>query len=285
MSLTLSIIAAVLFGLAGWWMKISQLRHGAIKTLMLGMYFVGTLCFAIHSLIEGSFYTLLDFRSLLLGLVIGLGSGLGNYLFMKALERGPASLISPLSNINIILVVLLGVIVYDEGLSSIQIMSITLLILATVLISVKKNQVKSPSSSNWIGIVLVAVIFFTCRNGGLKVAEELQLASAPILFVAYFMSLLLFLLPQFNKHELPTASASTGWRFGFLTGLFSYAGLQLFAISMSYGQASIVAPVFATNGLVVTLGAIIFLKERLSFLQLIAFICLIAGLIGIKITI
>ena len=285
MSLTLAILAAILFGLAGWWMKMSQMNNGSITKLMIGMYLIGTLCFAIHTTVEGSFATLTDYRALLLGVIIGLGSGLGNYLFMKALERGPASLISPLTNTNIIIVVLLGLFIYDESLSIVQLFAIICLIIATILISVKKrNGHQKTTQSSWLIITLVAILLFACRNGGLKVAEAYNLASAPILFVAYLLSLVLFMLPIFKKNEASTTSTSVGWKFGMLTGVFSYAGLQLFAISLTYGQASIIAPIFATNGLIVTIGSILIYKERLTFLQSIAFILLFIGLIGIKIT-
>lgn len=283
MAVTLSILAAVLFGLAGWWMKMSQMNNGSIKTLMIAMYVIGTSCFFIHALIEGSFATLLSFNAILLGIIIGLGSGLGNYLFMLALERGPASLISPLSNTNIIIVVLLGVVVYNEDLSFVQLISILFLFLATILISQKKNKGVHTSFS-WLWITFAAVILFACRNGGIKVAEELQMASAPILCLAYLISLLLFLIPSFSKGDSPDASTAVAWKFGLLTGVFSYGGLQLFAIAMTFGQASIVAPIFATNGLIVTIGSIIFYKERLNRIQTIAFVCLFIGLIGIKLS-
>lgn len=283
MAITLSLLAAVLFGLAGWWMKMSQMNNGSIKSLMIAMYAIGTSCFFIHAIVEGSFAVLLSFNAIILGIIIGLGSGLGNYLFMLALERGPASLISPLSNTNIIIVVLLGVVIYNESLSMIQLVSILFLFLATILISQKKNK-DCHSSLSWLWITFAAIILFACRNGGIKVVEELNMDSAPILCLAYFISLLLFLMPAFNRGDLPHASTKVGWKFGILTGVFSYGGLQLFAIAMTYGQASIVAPIFATNGLIVTIGSILFYKERLNTIQTIAFVCLFIGLIGIRLS-
>jgi drug/metabolite transporter (DMT)-like permease len=71
-------------------------------------------------------------------------------------------------------------------------------------------------------------------------------------------------------------------RLGLLAGLFSYGGLQLYAIAIATGQANLAAPIFATNGLVIAAGSIWIYKERLSIAQWAAFLCLIGGLVFIR---
>ena len=45
------------------------------------------------------------------------------------------------------------------------------------------------------------------------------------------------------KDSLLRSAASTGLKWGLIAGLFSYAGLQLYAVALQTGQASIAAPV------------------------------------------
>jgi len=280
--LFLSILSAIVFGTAGWWMKVSQMKRGSVNTLLLALYIVGALGFGVNAIIEGSIIRLLDLHIWIAGLIIGLGSALGNLYFMRALDTGPATLTSPLSNMNIVLVVLLGTLVYGELLGPIQIFSIILLIFATILIA-QKNETRSITSSWWYGFIVLAIIMFTVRNGGLKVTEELGYESAPVLFVAYFMAIFFYLKPALYDRST-TISKAIGWRYGAATGLLSYGGLQLYAVALQYGQANLVAPIFATNGLIVTILSIIIYKERLSRIQWVAFASLLLGLICIRIT-
>ncbi|URN94755.1 MAG: DMT family transporter [Candidatus Pristimantibacillus lignocellulolyticus] len=283
MWLFLSILSAIVFGTAGWWMKVSQMKRGSVNTLLLALYIVGALGFGVNSIIDGSYIQLLDLHIWIAGLIIGLGSALGNLYFMRALDTGPATLTSPLTNMNIVLVVLLGTLVYGELLVPIQIFSIILLIFATILITQKKES-KSITSSWWYGFILLAIIMFTIRNGGLKVTEELGYESAPVLFVAYFMAIFFYLKPVVNDRSSSSNSKAIGWRYGAVTGLLSYGGLQLYAVALQYGQSNLVAPIFATNGLIVTIFSIIIYKERLSRIQWVAFASLLLGLICIRIT-
>jgi len=69
---------------------------------------------------------------------------------------------------------------------------------------------------------------------------------------------------------------------GIVAGLFSYGGLQLYAVAIATGQANLAAPIFATNSLVVAAGAIIFYKEKLTIVQWTAFACTLLGLIVIR---
>lgn len=283
MWLTVAISSAILFGLAGWWMKRSQMSGGATSALLLGLYASGTAGFGIHAAFEGSLASLADYRIWIAGAIIGAGSAIGNAVFMKALDYGPASLTSPLTNMNIVLVVALGTLVYKEPLQLAQASGILLLLLSVVLISYKKQVQAIPAQTQWFYYVGAAVIFFTFRNGGLKVTEEWGFSSAPILFVGYLLSFLWFaLLSKDKKGSTRKSAYRTGLLYGLLAGLFSYAGLQLYATALATGPANLAAPIFATNSLVVAAGAILIYKEELNAAQWAAFACMMIGLVVIR---
>ncbi|SEO19907.1 EamA family transporter [Paenibacillus sp. OV219] len=287
--------SAVLFGLAGWWMKVSQMQSGSSAYLLLGLYISGTCGFGVHAALEHTLLPSLgDPRVWLGGLLIGAGSALGNALFMKALECGPASLTSPLTNMNIVLVIGLGMLVYNEPLSGTEMSGVLLLLIAVVLVSIRGKQQEAQIQSRWYLYVSLSIVLFAIRNGGLKVTDELELESAPILLVAYSLSIVWFawaiwkerlsVVPrEWRRPAVASAStAAIGMRWGILAGLFSYGGLQLYAISLETGQASIAGPIFSANSLVVAVGAIVLYRERLSTNQWIAFAMTIAGLVLIR---
>lgn len=281
MWLIIAISSAILFGLAGWWMKVSQMRGGSTRVLLFGLYASGTLGFGVHSALEGTLTMLADPNVWIAGVIIGAGSAWGNALFMKALHYGPASLTSPLTNMNIILVIALATWWYKEPLSASEAVGITLLLLAVIFIAHKRKEPLTITEKRWFVLVGLAIILFALRNGGLKVTDELGLPSAPILFIAYALSLFWFLLPV--KYAEKRSSKLTGLWFGLIAGLFSYGGLQLYAVALSTGQANLAAPIFATNSLVVAIGAIAVYKEKLTFMQWTAFACTLLGLIIIRV--
>ncbi|ACT03417.1 DMT family transporter [Paenibacillus sp. JDR-2] len=281
MWLAIAVGSAVLFGLAGWWMKVSQMRRGHVSVMLFGLYASGTAGFGIHAAVEGTIHQLSDYRVWLAGIIIGAGSALGNALFMKALDYGPAALTSPLTNMNIVLVIALGTLYYGETLHYTEATGIALLLAAVVLISYKKQAVPSSVQSKWYLYVTAAILFFTFRNAGLKVTEELGLSSAPILFIGYALSLIWFAFPL--RKATDRAAFQEGLKLGLLAGVFSYGGLQLYAVSLATGPSNLAAPIFATNSLVVAAGSILVYKEKLSHAQWAAFILTIAGLIIIRI--
>lgn len=281
MWLATAVGSALLFGLAGWWMKVSQMRGGITSVMLLGLYASGTIGFGLHSAVEQSFHELLDYRVWIAGIIIGAGSALGNALFMKALDYGPASLTSPLTNMNIVLVIALGTLVYGETLGLNEAAGIILLLLAVILISLKRQKRRITIEKQWFIYVAAAILFFTFRNGGLKITEELGLSSAPILFIGYGLSFLWFAIRTERGAE--RGKAAMGLKLGLLAGVFSYAGLQLYAIALATGPANLAAPIFATNSLVVAAGSILFYKEKLTPAQWTAFALTIAGLIIIRV--
>ncbi|MCR2806248.1 DMT family transporter [Paenibacillus soyae] len=273
--------SAVVFGLAGWWMKVSQMKGGSTRTLLQGLYASGAAGFGIHCAVEGRFHDLLQLEVWIAGILIGAGSAWGNSLFMKALEHGPASLTSPLTNMNIVLVVAMSTFWYDEPLSFVQGAGIVLLLAAVMLIAYKRKEPLTIKEKRWFLLVALAILMFALRNGGLKVTDELGLASAPVLFVAYALSFAWFLKPAVKEHSAPSNNR-TGLMLGLAAGLFSYGGLQLYAVAIATGQANLAAPIFATNSLIVAIGSIAYYKERLTFIQTTAFMFLLAGLIVIR---
>ncbi len=282
-------LSALTFGFSGFFMKVSSARQGSLPHLLWGLYCTGTLGFLFWMIYTHDFAFTLPF--LIGGLIIGLGSAAGNWFFMKALDHGPASLTAPLLNINIILIIGMSMLLYDEQLSVIEGIGVILLIIAISLIPIDPDEKLAIRDRRWYLLLFFATLLFTFRNGGLKVTEELGLSGTIILFYGYLASLIWFSVELLIRSRMKVHAASfgnkaqvrTGLTWGLIAGIFSWIGMQLYAIALELGPASIVAPLFATNSLVIALLSILIFRERLSKLQILALCCLMIGIVLLRI--
>ncbi|MGA9172384.1 MAG: DMT family transporter [Thermoactinomyces sp.] len=277
-----AILSSVAFGLAGFMMKASSAQRGSTDHLLWGLYCTGTLGFLWWMFHTGA--DLFSIKAILAGIVIGLGSAWGNLLFMKALDVGPASLTSPLVNINIVLTVAMSLLIYGEKINLYESIGVLLLMIAVSILPIDPNESLRIRDLRWYLLVLMATVLFFLRNGGLKITEEWRLQNVTVLFVSYAFGFIWFTVEILRKRSAFSKPAvKTGLAWGLMSGIFSFAGMQIYAIALESGPASIVAPIFATNSLVVALLSILIYRERLSIVQSFTLILLFVGLVLIRI--
>lgn len=253
--------------------------EAAGKFTLLGLYLTGSLGFLVLGVLHGSLG--LAAPLMLAGLVLGVGSVMGNIYFVKALQVGPASLTAPIANTNTILIVLMSIIFLGESISLSEIIGIALIVGGVSLLPIDPKESISIESRQWYFFAFMAMSLFFLRNGGLKVTDELAYDSTTVLFYGYLLGIFWFATAIERVQDgFKIPEYARGWfGAGLIAGCFSFSGIQLYAYALSIGPASIVAPIFSINGLVVGLLSIWYFKERLSPLQTLAFIGIIAGLI------
>jgi drug/metabolite transporter (DMT)-like permease len=281
----IAVFSSVIFGLSGIVMKWAQSRQVSYHHFLFGMYASGALGFLLNSLLEHSLM-LTDLRIWAAGLVIGAGSAWGNYIFLKAMEYGPASLTSPLVNMNFALIVLLGTVIYNEPLGLWEAAGIAAILFAIALISIRGKEPLSVREKTWYLFVALATVLFLVRNGGLKVTSEMGLENTPILFISYFIPILWFGLAMMRDRaktaEQRPQSVRPAIVWGLIGGFGSYGGLQLYSIALQMGKANVVAPIFGTYSLVIAVGSILLFKEKLTRLQTYALISMFLGLVMVR---
>jgi drug/metabolite transporter (DMT)-like permease len=278
----LALFSSLTFGLAGFMMKASSAQRGQADWLLWGLYFTGTLGFLGWMILTGDFQ--LSLEALVAGLIVGFGSAAGNALFMRALEKGPASLTSPVVNLNTALTVGMSMLVYGERLSWSEALGILLLIAAVTLLPVDPDESLRIRNPRWYALVLSATLLFFLRNGGLKITGELGMDNTAVLFVSYLYGLAWFTWRIFRRRTISAdpAARRTGLGWGLASGIFSFAGMQIYALALKSGPASIVAPIFSTNSLVVAVLSVWIFRERLSKMQMFCLLLLFSGLILIR---
>lgn len=97
-----ALLSAIIFGFSGFLMKVGCSRGHSSYILLLGLYITGTLAFAISLIMQNSWG--LSLLVLASSVIVGIGSAVGNNYTVRALAIGPASITSPLINLNIVLI-------------------------------------------------------------------------------------------------------------------------------------------------------------------------------------
>lgn len=287
-----SFASAVVFGIGGFLFKVSSHKNYPSAIMFFGLYLAGSLIFLATFLVEGK-EIYFNSTMLLFSVLIGLGSYYGNSFLVRAYDTGPACITSPLMSINILLVVILSAVVYNENLTHQQMYGIGCMMAAISLLGCNfKNMLIK--SKMWAVFISLAVVFIFMREGGLKVAREVGLNNQGILLFAYLFSGGLSLISMFAKNTVAERSGSgsdiaelaanvsvpasvPAFFLGTTIGVFSASGMSLLAYAIDRGPASIVVPIFSMRNFVAVILLVIFFKEKLPPLQWGAVALLITG--------
>lgn len=284
-----AVMAALFFGFGGFLFKFSTMRtENTVSYLLMGLYLTATPLFVVTAVLTDTLQ--ISGWLVLAGILVGIGSFLGNFCYVRALRMGPVSLTGPLANSNIVLVILMSVLLYHEAVEVKDVIGVILLLVAVSLIAIDPHESLSIRSRWWYVLVALAIILFFMRNGGLKITRENDLENTPILMYGYAFGLGYFAIALTLDGYLrrtgqppPALAHVRGARFAFkiglVNGLCSYGGIQLYAYALTIGPASLISPIFASNGLVVALLSISYFHERLSKLQILALASIMLGLL------
>jgi len=276
--LIIALLSTITFGTGSFIMKVAIVKRCSHSGILLGLYLPGSLLFAIAVQLESAWAISIPIA--VASFLIGLGSLAGNIVVLRALQVGPASLTVPMINLNLVLIILMSVFIFQETLTTKMLAGIALLIVATSLIAYNPKENTTIKSTSWYWFVLLAIIFIFMRNGGLKVTQEIGLNNNLVLFYGYAGSALLSFAQVFISRTTKSSHKfASGLSIGLIIGMFSFLGLYFYAYALSIGPASIVVPIYSTYSFVGAILAIIIYKEKLSFPQKIALACVFIGLI------
>lgn len=278
-----AIFSALFFAIASFIITIGAKKHYSIAQMLLGLYISGACAFALFISLNNGFS--IDSQTLLWGFIIGMGSALSNAFFTYALKLGPVSLTGPLANTNVILVILMSVFYYGEIVTFSQLIGILLLLFGCFLLPFDPNEKKNIKQNMWFIIMLFTIFFMFLLNGGLKITKELLLDNSLVLFYSYLFAMAFFALSiMFTKlySRNNFAMHLPAVRIGLGAGIFSFLGLQLYAMALATGPASVVVPIFSSRNAVVAVLCIWYFQEHLSRFQKIALMLLIFGLLFVS---
>jgi uncharacterized membrane protein len=281
MWLYLAFLSFLFNGLCAFCYKINAMKKGSTEGLLFGFFLTGSLGSILFTWYTHAWQW--NSSILIAGIIIGFGVSIGNFLYSKAVQIGPAGLTAMISHSNVVLIIFMSLLIYEERLSLLESIAVVLLILAVLLLPFDPNQTLRIQNRMWYLFVGIAFLCFFVRNGGVKITEEMQLNNASIILLSYlfgfgwYTAILLF-----NKKNRSPAT-KIGIPIGLLAGLCSFITMQTFASALSIGPASIISPIASANGVIVALLAYFVYKERFSKFQIISFCLLLIGIIFLQI--
>lgn len=280
-----AILGAVMFGIGGIMFKWNAHHKGDEIWFFAGLYLVGAGCFLIDILAQLPTDDYLIY--IIMAVLIGLGSAGGNYAFSIGLKHGPAGLSSSFAKSNIIIVILISSLYYGEKIGVLETIGILLILSAMLVVNLKIKGKQRSVSRLWFLLMLVCMILLSFRNGGLKIAEELELSSSAVLALAYFYCAVYFFVRMLlSKKQKWTSEVSKSRVFcmGAVTGTVSFAGLYFYASSLAKGPGSIVVTLFSLDMIFILVFSYLLFGERLNRNQKLGFFLSATGflIIGLQ---
>lgn len=273
-----AMMGALLFGIGAMFFKWNAHARGDDNYFFAALYGAGAICFLIDGFDQLATFSANEY--VISAAFIGLGAAGGNYFFSQGLRHGPAGLTSAFAKANIVIVILMSAFYYGEYLSFLEILGILTILLAMFIVNLKIGNSRRSTSKIWFILMLSCMTLLAFRNGGLKVVNEMELASMLVMALAYFFCTIFFCGAIFkNRTKLWTAKYSRVkiTIVGAITGVTSYAGLYFYITALETGPASIVVTIFSLDMIFVLLMSYILFKERLNKNQTIGFMLSAVG--------
>lgn len=201
-------------------------------------------------------------------------------IYYYALSKGEVSSTGTVMAAYPLVTVLLSRIFLGEKTNLFQKLAIFMVILGTVIISLPNKNNKKTSSKIWFWWALANVIIigfgdFLAKVTINDIGPYNYLFLLPIFYIP--VNLVLFLIdkkgrqtPRFNFQQfLPT----------FIGVLMIEIGIIFFNLGFAHGQASLVTPLSSSYAAIAVVLALIFLKEKVTKIQLSGIILTIIGII------
>ena len=214
--------------------------------------------------------------TLLWGGISGFFSVSSNILLIEAMARQSAGLCSTIFRLNMVLVVLGATLFLNETLNLLQWCGIAFAVAAVLAFLPRKNDGETASQNDrMIGFAMVlgaallrAGMGLSYKYGFLQGADQNGVAAANSIFWIFGGLLYAFLVERnFKKPDKLLLG------YGTLSGVLVSGIVFFMAASLKLGNASIVLPIAQMSFLGTLLLSVLFLKEKVDILKIIAVFC------------
>ena len=273
---TYSLNAALLFALIGLCYKRCAMRTPYPQhPFLMYLYGSGGLFATMIWWPETSAMT--DPYVLSLGIIMGSSLVLSEILIIKALHRGPISLVMPIQNLSMVYVVLASYLAFGEWIPANEFALVATLITLVVLLQGAKGHASTKPATNWLTPALIASIFIGARIWCLKMGIEATINVESMIIVAYLVCSILLALMSLREHWFSRQVMTLG----VTSGILSIIAVISYVAALELAPVLLVLPIVSISYVLMILGGYLIFKERLSKTQL----ALITGIMIVSIAI
>ena len=285
MDKTLISVLAGLGAMFGWgtsdfFANLSSDQIGHLKA-----FFWSQLAGIIFTVLLIPFFGISTHISFLLGIIIALSSMIyaaGYLFFYKAFEVGNVSIVSAISNLNVIIAMLIAVIFSGQSLIPFQLFSVFLVLSGAFFVSVNFSDFKKNEFKLLAGVkeVLIASVFFGIFwNLSEYISEKIGWLPTS-LYVKFGAIISLLIFSSFAKKKLKIEKANKKILLVVvLVGVLEAAAVVSMNYGLEFGDLVLVSPIASALSIVTILMAVVFLKEKISKIQTLGIIITIIGII------
>ncbi|MBN2881133.1 DMT family transporter [Candidatus Woesearchaeota archaeon] len=272
------IVAMLGYGLSDFFIAMAVKKTNPIKSFFIEMIFIVALVFPFCFWFFEAQHINLKYILIVLGeSAIGVVAFLG---FLKALEIGKVSIITPLSSTYTIITISIMIIVFGEVLRINQIIGIGACIIGTIFASVHYKDImrlKFKTATRGINYLLLAIfgwgIYFVILDYLIELSNWFTaMFTIQITSILYLLALMIITKKTFTYtlKELKPIFISA------VSSAFAVFGLTL---GLKNALTSIVSPIVAAAPVITLILARIILKEKLELIQKIALLTVIIGIV------
>jgi drug/metabolite transporter (DMT)-like permease len=286
MSKTLISVLSGLGGMFGWgtsdfFASQASEKVGHFKTLLwsqiAGIIVIGVVFLLLFPSISFSPIVLI------VAIVAGVGYALGYLLFYDGFEIGNISVVSAVVQIQNIFIILIGYFLFRERVTYQQISGIILLLIGATIISIDFKELFNKKISLFKGVretffaaIMFGVIYWPLNK--YVVENSHWLSASLIIKIVAVITILFIAFIRKQKIGLNKTSKKTKFMVA-LIGILEAIAILSISFGSSIGDIIIIAPISASL-IAVTVGlAVIFLKEKLSKVQLAGIVMVLIGII------
>jgi drug/metabolite transporter (DMT)-like permease len=280
----LALLAVMLYGVSQVATKVSLGRIPASGFISLSIVVSTPICIVCLSpyIASGELFEV-DPLVMIVALAAASFGQLGYYFYLEAAERGSISIVGSVTAAYPIMVIVVAIVFLAEAPTILQLVGVLLVTASMIVLSYMHGKGADSTTyiGKWFGLCIVSVIFY----GLWAIFTKLALGDMPSLM---FVGIYGFVIPPTVlgyyvykgvriKKALPT------WSVAFIVGIIASEigniGFFCEVYAADQGPASIVFPLVAANPVIVVLLAYGFLKERLTWKEVILVALVIVGIV------
>ncbi len=247
-----ALLTTIFWGIWGAFIEIPE-KAGFPATLGYVVWALTMIPVAIVALINIKWKLDKDFKSIVLGLTIGLFGAGGQLLLFEALTDGPAYIVFPFIGLYPVLTIILSVLFLREKAVKRQWFGIAIAMIAALVLSYQKPSGVASSNNAWLIISIGVFICWGLQNFVMKFASNTMKAEG-IFF--YEMAGALLLIPV--AFFMTDFSQEINWSFNgpYLAAIIQVLnsiGALTFVYAIRHGKAIVVVPMLGITPKLITI--------------------------------
>ena len=286
MSTTLISIVLGIGGMLGWGIYdflggVFSKQIGPFKSLfwsqLVGLISILVLAFSLKTTFD------IPVLAIALSPMASIVYSAGYLFFFKGFEKGNVSIIAATMNLWAVFTMLFAFLFMGQRLSTTQTVGVFMILSGATLAAIDWNSIKNQGFQLSLGVreaILGAFFFGVFWNISEIVSEEIGwLLSTALTKLGITIFLLVFSL--FAKQETGLTNIPTKTKtIVSLMGIIEVSAVALVNYGLTIGDAILITPIASALSIVTIALAVIFLKDKLSKLQLIGVATAILGIIA-----